>query len=663
MLIESLELYNFRQFVGPQKISFSCDGDKKVTVVVAESGVGKTTLMQSFQWVLYGKCKYKEILNSDIMSRMIANDHQQAYVTLHVKDDSRTYVVTRSQDFRKKNTRIEAMDSVLKVYCEDDAGNSKQFLGREARDVVKNLMHEDLFPYFFLEGERLTRIGQQISKGKNGSNREFTNAIRGLLGFDFLYEAQGHLKKISREYNDMISGDTSSEALCENMEEIKRNQAEILRNEEMLQNISGEEASYSALREELSGKLIGIAEVEEKQRRCKDLEYEINGLKEKIPELQRQVFKKFSSKGFYLVLNALVERVESVLDSADKLGGGIPGMNATAIKHLLNAHKCVCGEDLIEGTDRWNNLKDLMSRLQSNNIGFEIKRFKGDYLKAVVAESDAFVEDFRNLEKTLNEYISSFDRKRDDIDRLNKEIGDASEGVDNLKKQEKSYEEKLISLGAEKRRILSQDEELKRITEGLQGKQIDLKRLDEKIRFWQRCYDESESLRNRILKYCVKKEEGKRIALAEKINEIFRGFYEEDIVFSLSANYDVQIATSNKELSDDFTSGGQDVAVALAFIGAIIKLNGERPQSGRGEMDDEREVKPHSLVLDAPTSNFGMKQMESFSEIMPKITDQIIVFINDKDGPILIDKMSDAIGSRWRMVKKDSYHSVVERGL
>ena len=63
MLIESLELYNFRQFVGPQKISFSCDGDRKVTVVVAESGVGKTTLMQSFQWVLYNLARSVYVLH------------------------------------------------------------------------------------------------------------------------------------------------------------------------------------------------------------------------------------------------------------------------------------------------------------------------------------------------------------------------------------------------------------------------------------------------------------------------------------------------------------------------------------------------------------------------------------------------------------------------
>lgn len=54
-----------------------------------------------------------------------------------------------------------------------------------------------------------------------------------------------------------------------------------------------------------------------------------------------------------------------------------------------------------------------------------------------------------------------------------------------------------------------------------------------------------------------------------------------------------------------------------------------------------------------------MKQMESFSQIMPKITDQIIVFINDKDGPILKEKMKNEIGSEWEVLKIDTYHSII----
>ena len=137
------------------------------------------------------------------------------------------------------------------------------------------------------------------------------------------------------------------------------------------------------------------------------------------------------------------------------------------------------------------------------------------------------------------------------------------------------------------------------------------------------------------------------------------------IKFILDDHYSVQIQTFDTELADDFTSGGQDVAVALAFIGAIIKLNREKDAETQELIDDDTNEE-YPLVMDAPTSNFGMKQMKSFSEVMPKVTDQIIVFINDKDGPILKQQMSSQIGSEWTLKKIDTYHTdikeVIENG-
>lgn len=53
MIIKSLELHNFRQFMDDedghgQKIIFSTDPDKKATLLIAKNATGKTTLLQSF---------------------------------------------------------------------------------------------------------------------------------------------------------------------------------------------------------------------------------------------------------------------------------------------------------------------------------------------------------------------------------------------------------------------------------------------------------------------------------------------------------------------------------------------------------------------------------------------------------------------------------------
>ena len=55
MILERIVLENFRQFKGRQEIVFSDLRERNVTVVHAENGFGKTTLLNAILWALYGQ--------------------------------------------------------------------------------------------------------------------------------------------------------------------------------------------------------------------------------------------------------------------------------------------------------------------------------------------------------------------------------------------------------------------------------------------------------------------------------------------------------------------------------------------------------------------------------------------------------------------------------
>lgn len=52
MIIKSLQLNNFRQYKGLQKIIFSTDKEKNVTVIKGENGSGKINIIRSVYMVL-----------------------------------------------------------------------------------------------------------------------------------------------------------------------------------------------------------------------------------------------------------------------------------------------------------------------------------------------------------------------------------------------------------------------------------------------------------------------------------------------------------------------------------------------------------------------------------------------------------------------------------
>lgn len=657
MIVKQISLSNFRQFTGEQVIRFSTDANKKVTIIMAESGVGKTTLIQAFQWILYGECKYKTVLNTVIRNEMEPHSSEYIKCSINLVHGVDEYTITRTQRYIKVNKAINAENSNLTIDIKKPDGTSDQLRGREANKIIKDLMNKDLFPYFFLEGESLTKVGEQMSKGKTGSNNEFIRAIKGLLGFNFLYEGKRHLNVLLKEYQDEIAKNTTDTKLKSLIDEINNCDKIIANAKERNKTINGEIAYYEEERDKLSNLISEYSSLESKQQRTKDIGKLLPNQLEKINKQKRYIFKKFSGWGFYSVLNALLPIAQETLKNSDALDKGIPGMNVEAIEYIMNNHKCICGNDIIENSKEWLKLEEWKQFLPPNNIGFEIEKFTSE-IKNVSRKCDDFESDFVKARTDLIDYLKEYDDLVDELEKLNADIGSFDKDVHELKEKEKGYNTKIIDLNVEFKENNRKANLAKERKETLLSEQERYKVLDEKVIRLNRYRTECEYLRNKIEKYCDKKEAEMRLSLEKAINEIFKDFYEEKIIFSLDENYCIQIKTYDSELSEDFTSGGQDVAVALAFIGAIIKLNRE-PDLDADKLLETDVKEEYPLVLDAPTSNFGMKQMESFSEIMPKITDQIIVFINDKDGPILKEKMKNQIGSEWELVKIDSYHSII----
>lgn len=664
MLIKSLTLNNFRQFTNSQTITFSTDENKKVTFIMAESGVGKTTLIQSFQWILYGTCKYNKILNESVKNDMLPGRSAVVSGTLLINHGNIDYSITRKQTYYKANTQVRPDDSVLEINYTDPDGISKQERGRDAKLIIKKIMQQDLFPYFFLEGESLTKVGEQMARGKSGSNSEFVKAIKGLLGFNFLYEEKKHLNSVVTDYNSKIATSTLNSTLSNVINDIAKQQENISVYTERKNNIDAEISDYQSKRDALMDKLMKIGEIESDQRRAKNLTLTLPSQLDSIHRKEKNLFDKFSSSVFYFIAGSMLDDAKEVMKNSDSMDKGIPGMNVDAINYMLKNHQCICGEKLVEGSEHWKLLNDLLNYLPPNNIGFELKTFSND-MNQIKSQAQSFDVDFLNLRKDLKDAIDDYDSKVDELRELNEKIGGVSEDVGALKRQEQGYNEKISDLSSEKRQ---KDDLIAncncRIRELEKQKNV-LQEQDERTKKFQAYSREADYLKGRIERYIAKREGEKRIQLSDSINAIFKDFYQENITFKVDRDYGVHIQTFNQELLDDFTSGGQDVAVALAFIGAIIKISSEKETKEEDSMDGtDEEKEPYPLVMDAPTSNFGMKQMKSFSKIMPKITDQIIVFINDKDGPILKNLLAADIGSVWTLRKEqgDSYRTTILKG-
>ena len=91
MLLQSIELQNFRQFIN-EKIDFSTDPERNVTLIIGENGTGKTTFAQAFFWCLYGETDFtnKTMLNRVLAEQMTPDQKITVKVVLKLTHGSAT---------------------------------------------------------------------------------------------------------------------------------------------------------------------------------------------------------------------------------------------------------------------------------------------------------------------------------------------------------------------------------------------------------------------------------------------------------------------------------------------------------------------------------------------------------------------------------------------
>ena len=74
---------------------------------------------------------------------------------------------------------------------------------------------------------------------------------------------------------------------------------------------------------------------------------------------------------------------------------------------------------------------------------------------------------------------------------------------------------------------------------------------------------------------------------------------------------------------------------------------------------DERlaQTEPYPLVMDAPLSAFDEKRIDTVCDVLPKIAEQIIIFINPKDGKLAEDNLGLKIAKRYTFTKKTEFET------
>lgn len=657
MLLQSIELKNFRQFVN-EKIDFSTNKDRNVTLIIGENGTGKTTFAQAFFWCLYGTTEFtdKNIINRVIAEKMTPDQNITISVKLKLKHGSADYEITRTQEYKKSySNKVTGANSVLNISVKSADGNTRFLKPLECESEIKKILPKELSNYFFFDGERIEKMSKEIASGKKSSG--FSSAVVGLTGLNAFLEALKHLsptssKSVIGKLNNEYTSDSSGK-MQRYTKEIEELQAKIAKNKSRIEEIEEELNSAQTSKSKFEEDIKQYVDGEKLQKRRDELNKQLNAAKITKAQFVKNASKTFNSEMTQFFSMSLAKRALEILSHSNFSGKDIPEMHSKTIEFLLNRGRCICGTHLDLGTTPYIKAQELLQYLPPQSIGVTV----GQVIKDT---RQKFVKDV-TLYQDLKEQLINISTQEGTIAYLEDEIAAISEKLDgddvieqvrSLNNQINACTRTIRDREDEKKKLLIQIGSVDTEKNQKENSRSELSLLDKNNQQIELYKKYALCIYNEISKEYKEKEKSIREKLETSINDIFKTIYDGGLSLSIDEHYNISVFVIDYDGGIE-TSTAQSISVIFAFISAIIKM----ARDNQRENGDESYSEPYPLVMDAPLSAFDKRRIKAICSAIPETAEQVIIFIKDTDGELAEENLGDKVMTRHYFEKIDEFNT------
>ena len=650
MLLRKMSLDNFRQYNGKHEISFSTDKEKNVTLIMGDNGAGKTTLSQAFLWCFYGTTSFRKqdsLLSKKAEDSMYVGHYRGVSVSIEMEHLGKIFKITREKSYKKDEYALKDYSVLFSVsYVED--GETKFLSGRELENYVEEILPQGLSQYFFLSGEKIESMSNDI---KSGKSKDFANAVNTLLDLDYYKTAIKHLKNIAKEY--------TTSAVDGFDDKLKSLNNAIEADDTNITTFENNKKAYQQNLEDIVDKIADCKSQLKSIPSSKDLELKRQDREKKLGDAKLKINRKIDflidkfckSAPYFFAESAIKSANETLKEISEDVEEDIPErLHADLIDWIEKRGKCICGLPIMKDDEHFQLLEKWRHIVPPESTGVLAKRMREKNADKERLGEDLYTS-FNNGKKDIEEEqdnISSYDSE---IERLTEELANAQD-TSAIERQKTMYERDRDRLNEDinnATRIIVKCQEDKEQKE--KERAVLLKSSDEgrKVLAWKQM---AEKLVEGFERELEKDEKKKKEMLTKNVKSAFKQIYGNSFTVDIDEKYSITTSTALEK------SSGQGMTVIFAFLAGLLNVikenqQAEQKKNASQDSDDIEEIKLESypLVLDAPFSVLDTQRIKSICEVLPKVSEQIIVFIKDTDGNIAKENMKDKIGKCYHLVK------------
>ena len=656
-------------------IEFATDPEKNITIVMGDNGTGKTTFAQAFLWALYGKTQFQitELINRVTREQMGLGQSKVVSVGVEILYNEKLYTVKRSVVYKKTGqTKYMEIDHKFTISTIDENGELQYFPDGKRNYMIKQFLPEDLSRFFFFDGERIEEMSKEIQSGKS---KDFKEAVYSLVGLRGTQNAIAHLKgaggknTVIRSYKtEMEKNNKSAKEMEKRDQRIQELQEEIEKKKNLLENTREKYQQCTREIEECQKIIFSETPKMEVKRKYENLQKRIADTKQKREAMiGKELLKEFSNGFYSFCARPLVEKVSPEIKKEASDEKSIPDLSRRTILYLLEHRKeCLCGAKIHEGTEAYENLKQLLACAQPKSINMLLNDYQ-NHENNIRGGENTYISDMEHKLRMLSELEAQIAGDEQNADDMMDALGNTSKGEEAkakkklLEAEAEKLHKALVDIEAVLQNRISEMNKEEKAKESLVIINDDTIKYKKLLAYAERLYED--------FKEEYDKNENKyRNLLEERMNRIFKIIYDGSIKISIDPKYCITVQVQEEFAAEDELekNTAQGYALIFAFISAIIDLAKEKTNHNAFDeidmIDTEKEGYP--LIMDAPLSAFDKTRIKSICTEIPKIADQVIMFIKDTDGDIAKEHMSNKIGKQYliQKVNGSNIHSEVIGG-
>lgn len=633
MKLKSLELINFRQFYGEQKLIFSTDPNKNISLIHAENGTGKTALLNAILW-----CFFEDVTSnfkdpSALINKVAKIEGKTTCgVKIEFEDDNGTnYLVQRFDRNGQRSFKVHRF--LNNSYDEVDSPSS----------FINSVIPRDMAKYFFFQGEGIGKMS-----GAKGGNL-VKAAVKEILGFTVAEQALSDIKQIKREYQKSLSNADKSgklhslqarlEDLEDRIESIKKQRND---SEEAI-------AVYSKKLEQIDQALKNSDSnvIKSLHKNRENLEYSLRREKELLAVSQQ------SKKGLIAEYSTTVfgfQLSKSALDFIDESSykGTLPApYNEQLVQDILNEAKCICGSDVKPGTEAFDRINAMLGKAGDPMLENRIRKARSQ-LTSIKIQS-------RKAASVLNTTLKTIADAEGNISKLTKQLEEISQqikGAADIEKIRLLEEERVRinnNLAQEHRAVGAKKTELERDKRELDQLKSEIGKLDafsSEMKKFKALVEYCENVEHALQDTLTAAESDVESRLIHKVNKYLTQFVRQDYKAKINpSTFDIRLIDNNNSLVAE--SDGQALLLNLTFISSLIELSRER-KSATGQILTPGAIAP--FVIDAPFGDLDNKYKGNVASTIPNSVEQVVLLLSSSHWQGQVESsIRDKVGVEYNL--------------